>query len=244
MKSLYKALDLLEYIILQDGRPVTPSELAENCNVNITSCVRMVKTFTERGYLIQVSRRDGYIGGPALVTASAYDSVYYRMRQAAPSPIGRLSRRLGCMVNLSIIHNDRRYLLYVCGQTQKYHVYPVFSKPWDYLNNATERLLLSACDAATRHRIIQKIGLPEGISSYDELMHQLDAYKKAQSVAFFSETFKRWIIGGLMLADGYPPAAIAFNVKSESEVSPAIEQALNCVKEIEAGLTLNTGLIC
>ena len=66
MKTLQKALDLLELVSTRDGEAVTPKTASEKLGINQSSCVRLMQTLTDRGYLTQVSRRAGYTGGPAL----------------------------------------------------------------------------------------------------------------------------------------------------------------------------------
>lgn len=143
MQSLNRALDLLEYIMAWNGRPVTPSELAAHYRINLASCVRTLKTLSARAYLAQASRRGGYILGPAMAAQRGEHGVYYRLRRAAQEPLRQLSQRFGEMVNLSIIHNSRRYILYTCGENSYVHGSPLLLKPWNFRKNATDRLLLA-----------------------------------------------------------------------------------------------------
>ncbi|UKI30498.1 MAG: helix-turn-helix domain-containing protein [Lentisphaeria bacterium] len=119
MKTLQKALDLLELVSTRDGEAVTPKTASEKLGINQSSCVRLMQTLTDRGYLTQVSRRAGYTGGPALTAYGCRKTCCNTLVAAAGEQLRRLSTELGGrMINLSVAHRDRRYLIFQCGHTQ------------------------------------------------------------------------------------------------------------------------------
>lgn len=236
MKSLRKSLDILEYITCQNGRGVTPSELSEKCGINITSCVRMVQTLADRGYLEQISRRDGYTGGPALVTFGYRKNKYNQLVEGSVEPLKKLSARIRGMVNISVIYRDQRYLLYFCGATPNI-ASPKVSMTWNYLENATERLLLAARPKADRLRIINQTGLPDTYSSMTEFERELDNALKQGYVKFWSARQNYWIVGGLVTFPDYPAAAIGFGVLTENDADQAIGFVRDTAEEIKQNLT-------
>ena len=244
MKSLRKALNILEYISCQDGHAVTPSELAKNCKINTTSCVRMLQTLSDRGYLQQVSRKQGYVSGPALVTLGCRESIYKELVNASTSPLKKLSKQIHGLVNISILYRDKRYLLYHYGASPGIQMHNFITPPWIYNENATERLLLAAAQDEDRNRIIKEIGLPEGQNSLTEFKQELDDIYKKGYVKFWSEGRRYWIAGRLVVAPSYPNAAIGFGVETEAEADMAIEYTKETAEEIKRNLQPNQLFPC
>ena len=60
MKSLQKAFDILEYVVLQNGEPVTPTRAAAALSINLATCTRIMGELVKRGYLVQISRPGYY----------------------------------------------------------------------------------------------------------------------------------------------------------------------------------------
>jgi DNA-binding IclR family transcriptional regulator len=236
MKSLQKTLDILEYITCQNGRGITPSELSKKCGVNITSCVRMVQTLADRGYLEQLSRREGYVPGPASAAFGYRKNKYNKLIEGAIEPLKKLSQRTRGMVNISVIHRDKRYLLYFCGATPNINLQR-FSMKWHYLENATERLLLAAKPQEDRKRIINQIGLPDIYGSMEEFEHELDEILNQGYVKFWSTFQNYWIVGGVVIVPEYPIAAIGFAVPTEADADLAIGYVLEAAEEIKRNLS-------
>lgn len=145
MKSLGKALALLEYIVLQNGVPVTPGDAARALGFTAVNATRLMKDFVEHGYLVQISRRDGYIPGPMLPALSTRRNPFQRLAAAAAPEIEKLSDSLGCQVNLAVLHQNKRIML-VCRFSDP------TATPWprfrftDHDETATGRLLLAAAE--------------------------------------------------------------------------------------------------
>ena len=59
IKVLNKTFDLLELVREYSPQPVLPGEAAEVLNMPRSTCVRLLKLLTEKGYLEQLSPRKG-----------------------------------------------------------------------------------------------------------------------------------------------------------------------------------------
>ncbi len=244
MKTLRNALDVLEFVAANGGLPTSPSAAAQATGLNLSSCTRIMQTLVSRGYLVQQSRRGGYQLGPAAATYGNRPGRYSELVDAAREPMRKLAREVHAMVNLSVIHNDRRYILYQCGYTEGVRPASTISMPWNYLENATERLLLSAADHAERQRILRAIGLPDGFASEDEFLRELDRLAAAGTVKFYSDFQKHWIVGGLMAVPGYPTAALGLGVATEPDADRAIRLVHECAGEICRPLAPRTAFAC
>lgn len=238
MQSLNRALDLFEYIMASNGKPVRPSELAAYCKTTPASCVRTLKTLTARGYLAQVSRREGYILGPALAARRGEHGVYHQLRQAAQEPLRQLARRFHGMANLSILHQLRRCLLYTTGESGQLRGSPPLLKPWYFKKNATERLLLSTLSAAERRQVFQETGLPDGFASEAELFAELDRYRREKALTLYFEPQQITVAGALFEAPGFPAAAIAISSSDPAREAEAKAAVAATAAAIEKKLAL------
>jgi len=239
MKTIDTALDILEYIVNNDAQEVTPSMISDKLSVNISSAVRILKTLTARGYLSQDGNRAGYCQGPILAALGSIQSRYKDLINAAAGPMKELSRAAnGGMINLSILNGNNRIILYHTGNSDRIFIDAFYIKKWYFWDNATEQLLLASLDTAKRKKIIDNNGLPQRFSSFNELSDYLDKILANKKVIFQGEiNNNKWILGGLVIVEDYPPASIGFAVKTEKEAQALLPKVGICVKDIEKNLT-------
>lgn len=206
MKSLHKTFDILEYVVLQNGQSVTPSEAAAALGVNLVTCTRIMGELTDRGYLVKISRKDGYAAGPMVISLGTRDNVYRRIASAAAEPITELSEFLHRQVNIAVLDQSRRIML--C-----YHLADAELKPWnrffftDQWDTATGRLLIAAQD----DRSAEKLTASAGVFPFPK--EQLDAIRRAGAVRF--ELNGEIIIGHWVRVSSYPAAAFGFGIAPE-----------------------------
>ena len=222
MKSLQKALDILEYVVLQNGERVTPTKAAEALSVNLATCTRIMGELVKRGYLEQISRKEGYIPGPMVTTLGTRHNRYEMLAAAARAPIEKLSVELGRQVNLSVLHAGRRIML--C-----YHLSRQALKPWDHFTfsdhweTATGRLLIAVLD----EREARKLTAASGIKPFPR--KELARIRQTGWIRFRQDKLE--IIGHLVEFPGYPAAAFGFAVPSE-QAEQAFELSCKTAGEI------------
>ena len=208
MKSLHKSFYILEYVILQNGRKITPSDAAEAVGVNLATCTRIMGELVDRGYLVKVSRKEGYLPGPMTVSLGTRNHPYERLAKAASEPIRLLSEELRCQVNLAVMHEGRRVML--C-----YNLSSGTARPWDRFTfedhwvTATGRLLIASLEDREARKIISSIG----VKPYPK--EELDKIR-ADGFTVFAEG-PLSIIGHLIQLPGYPAAAFGFGVPKQNE---------------------------
>lgn len=206
MKSLQKSLDVLEYVVLRNGEKVTPSRVAEALALNLATCTRIMGEFVKRGYLVQVSRKDGYLPGPMIASLVTRRNPWERLADAARGPIRDLSETLRRQVNLAVMNRNRRIML-------TYHLGQYDLKPWDHFffidhwDTATGRLLIAALD----DRDARKILAEAGIRPFPR--KELEAMRKNGFVRFRLGELE--IIGHAVRVPGCPAAAFGFGVEPE-----------------------------
>ena len=206
MKSLQKTLDILEYVVLQNGASVTPTRVAEFLGINSVTCTRIMGELVRRGYLMQISRKAGYIPGPMITSLGTRNNHYERLAAAARGPVARLSERLRKQVNLAVLNRSRRIML--C-----YHLSNPGQKPWDrffftdHWETATGRLLISSLDDRSARDLAREVG----IHPFPKM--ELEKIRREGFVRF--EQDRLVIIGHLIKVPGYPPAAFGFGIEPE-----------------------------
>lgn len=227
MKSLHKTFDILEYVVLQNGRKVTPSDAADAVGVNLATCTRIMGELVDRGYLVKVSRKEGYLPGPMTVSLGTRNHPYERLAGASAEPIRRLAGELRCQVNLAVLCGERRVML--C-----YHSGNAEFRPWnrftfdDHWVTATGRLLIASLDDRDARKITAGIGL----KPYPKEM--LDKIRSDGFIAYPDGELS--IMGHLIRAPGCPAAAFGFGVPKHNE-KHAFGLSAATAEEIRRNLT-------
>ena len=227
MKSLFKALDILEYVITRNGANVTPSEAAEALDVNLVTCTRIMRAWTERGYLANVSRKSGYTPGPMIASIGLYENVYHKLAAAAAAPIADLAHQLRRKINFSVMHRGKRVKLAWNMGSRVQASWPnpklLYAPHW---GSATGRLLLANMPQAEAREILRK----EGVTPFPQ--HELELIKKS-GIVHFEDDRGLEIIGGIVRVPGYPLAAFGFGVDRErvDEALAATRQTIKKIKE-------------
>jgi DNA-binding IclR family transcriptional regulator len=238
MKSLDKVFDIMELVSSMEGKSVTPGMAAKSLNLNGATCVRFMKYLCERGYLEQISRREGYVAGPAGLTFTDRESKYSKIVDAAKQPIINLAHKLDTHINISIHYNAMRYLLYAYSAHTKKEFEGKRVLFESYV--PTSRLLLAACTEEELTEIIRMIGMPgkswNNINDKESLLKELAKTRKENCINFPYYWTNQWLVGGLVIAEGYPPAAIGFGIAG-NDPSEALRLTRETVKEIENNLT-------
>ncbi|MBE6367563.1 MAG: hypothetical protein E7052_06610 [Lentisphaerae bacterium] len=226
MKSLHKTFDILEYVFLRNGASVTPSEAAEALGINLVTATRIMSSLVERGYLIKISRKDGYAPGPMIMTLGTRHNCYERLTAAARQPVEELSNQLNRQVNLSVLDGERRVML--C-----YQLNGIYVRPWEnfffhsHYRTGTGRCLLSTLDFPTASK------LTGDDVAEDILKKELkDIARKGYAQFEYDDEI---VFGLLIKVPGFPPGAIGFGI-DKAHAEEAFALARQTVKTIIANL--------
>ncbi len=107
-----KTFGILEEIVSSSPEPCLPTPLAEKLNLNRATCSRLLKQLTDMGYLLKVSRLQGYAPGPKLLTLNNIAGFERDLLDTASPVIDRSAETLGCSVLLARLYGRKRYVLY------------------------------------------------------------------------------------------------------------------------------------
>ena len=112
VNAIDKCFSILEQIVSLAPEPCLPSPLADKLNLNRATCSRLLKQLTDMGYLMKVSRLQGYVPGPKLLTLNNIAGFEQNLLNAARPVIDRSAEVLGCSVLLAKLYGRKRYVLY------------------------------------------------------------------------------------------------------------------------------------
>lgn len=107
-----KAFGILEEIVSASPDPCLPSPLAEKLGLNRATCSRLLKQLTDTGYLLKVSRRQGYVPGPKLLALHNIAGFERELLDASCPVIDRCAETLNGSVLLARLYGGKRYVLY------------------------------------------------------------------------------------------------------------------------------------
>ncbi len=110
MSTIGKALDVLE-IFLEHGDELSLSELANLCQLNITTTHRIVLTLVKRGYLNQKQKRQKYSLSTKFLQYSHVLGRRMKIRDIASPILDALNKMVGESVNIAIL--DRNEAVYI-----------------------------------------------------------------------------------------------------------------------------------
>jgi DNA-binding IclR family transcriptional regulator len=237
MKVIFKTFEILEFVINSSSTAVSPKMVSEKLEMNHSTCIRIMSVLRKKGYLKLISRRDGYIPGAALY--AHYNSMrwpYGRLAHIAEKPIRKLARDLNTVVNISVMQDEAKYILYhFCGNGRKIETKTRYED--DHHCNATGMLLLSHSD----NKIIRdyydrfSAGIEfewKGVNSLEAFELKLNMLKQKGEINYTSvHNSNMLIVGNIVDVSDTITAAIGFGY-FEGNPEFAIERARQTAKEI------------
>ncbi len=112
IKVLDKTFAILEAVVLNSPRPLRISVLAERFGINNATCSRILKELLDTGYVVQISRQEGYAAGPRALTFA--NAVCYRaeLLDAARPLVDAAAAEFSASVLLAERRGELRFVLY------------------------------------------------------------------------------------------------------------------------------------
>lgn len=117
VKLVARALDLIE-VFAQHQRPLVLSELATYLDIPTSSCLSMVRTMVNKGYLYEVKRRGGYYPTRKLETQAAKIHEGNQIIEMIHEHLLRLQKEVGESIVFGKIQDDQIIYLDVIESNQ------------------------------------------------------------------------------------------------------------------------------
>lgn len=185
VRSVKKALDLLEILVFQDldRAGVSLSQLARRMNLCPNTAYNLLKTLLVCGYVEQ--KEDArYVAGSKCLQIGRWNRLTSApARRAIVSGLQELRNRLKEGVVMAILHAGRRVELAHVDCNQSVCVNRAVLENDQIYNTATGRILMAHASSAELRQILERHGLPRaqwnGLDSARALQRALAGLRKA-----------------------------------------------------------------
>ena len=111
IKVLDKAFGILEMIARKSPQPIALGNIAMQLQLNKATCSRIVSELVATGYLVRISRLEGYTVGPRAFALKQSISYKTAMLKVAEPVIKACAQEIGQSVLMAELCNGRRYIL-------------------------------------------------------------------------------------------------------------------------------------
>ena len=218
VQVIEKTFGILERIVSSTPVPMTPAQLAEALDLNRATCSRLLKQLTDSGYLMQVSRQQGYAPGPKLLTLANAAQFEHDLLEAARPVIDRCAEELRSSVLLAKLYRRKRYVLYHRNGCPELNIR--ITRPYyeDIFCTATGLLLTAYCTrdeqiACLREMKATGSEILPGFGSEKSLPGKLAVI--AEDGFFACSKNIQWIYAFPVFRDGHFHAALGSSIPRE-----------------------------
>ncbi len=249
IKVLFKAFDILEYVIGCGGRPVLPQDIVKALDLNQPTCMRIMKDLAEMGYLEQTGPRKGYVPGPIAFYSSEGIHPRQVLFQAAAPEIDACARKIGQSVMLAVRYNTVRHIPCHYNYNMQMQINCAPPRHDDLYVTASGRILMAGMSERELTTFLERRGMPSeeewpaAAMSRDALTDELCRIREAGQIGW-EPGMSRLIdlIAFPLLDRGNIVAAVGASwpaAESERLRSQCIEAVKLCTEQISSKLNFN-----
>lgn len=213
-----KTFSILEQVVISSPAPMLPAQLAEKLNLNRATCSRLLKQLLDMGYILKVSRQQGYVPGPKLLTMNNIARFQQDFLNQAVPVIDRCAEELQTSVLTAQLYHGKRYVLYHKNCNRELDIRITQPCYDDIFETATGLLLIANCSEEERFscfRREKKAGgaFLSGFGNEKTLNGNLDKVKEAGFLVCEKEF--QWIYAYPVLRDDVFFAALGASITKE-----------------------------
>jgi DNA-binding IclR family transcriptional regulator len=242
MTSLIKVFAIIEYVARKNGVCVTPSEVAAHTELNIASCTRIMGELVKHGYLLKISRREGYCTGPMVFSLAQRPSVYSELAEIARPLLTEFALKIKMPVNLSVLHENKRIMILIVPPVEAVKEFKNYFRFEDFFETATGRLLLATAPQNFINDFLAKYH-----DQRTQILKMLNDVKRLHEVDFKNPENTLRIQGQLMIIKNYPPAAFGYGIScdphSKLDADEILQQSRRIAKQITKQLSNDSCLL-
>lgn len=235
-----KAFLILERIAVSAPVPMLPTQIADELNLNRATCSRLLKQLMDMGYLLKVSRQQGYVPGPKFLTMGNLARFQQDFLMIAGPVIDRCAEDLQASVLTAQLYHGKRYVLYHKNLSPELDIritQPCFD---DIFETATGVLLIAHSSAEEQIRCFRDCKRTEhdtlsGFSTEQEMMETLDQVVKQGFV--FSKKQYQWVYAYPISRNGAVFAALGASIGVEQHSVSAHERICRVLQDSAAEIS-------
>jgi IclR family transcriptional regulator, KDG regulon repressor len=161
IQVIHRAFDILELCARNPERILGLSEIADEFELNHSTCANILKTLVRRNYIEQVGYKKGYRLGAMAYHLTGNFSFKRDLVQAAKIPMEELTEELNetCLIGILRKTDFKRVVLYQVPCNQELTVSTMTEK--DIYNTTSGRILLGYLPEKELDALVAKFGLPD-----------------------------------------------------------------------------------
>jgi IclR family KDG regulon transcriptional repressor len=160
IKSVKKATEILTVISDAQNQPVNLESIAAKTKLNKSTCVHILSTFCETGFVQRISHREGYKLGPLAYYLTRYGRFQQELIQVCHPVIKWLNQQINQTTLLTIICEDRKFIIYYIEGKKKLAAKKSEMILGDIYATATGRVLMAYMSKREVTELCNKRGFP------------------------------------------------------------------------------------
>lgn len=259
IKSIRKCMQIMSVISDGRGKPVSLLKISQSTDIPKPTCIHIIKSLMEDGYLEQVSHTQGYVLGPSTYYLSRFGKYNQSFVTVCRPVMKWLNRQTGYSTILAVIQGRKKYIIDYVNSDSGYKFNrsdeDIFTD--DIYRTATGRVILSHMSDSEVEKIYSLYGLPTSYDQWKEV-ESLETLKKElkkireksfcqsavhteksglYSFGYAMPIFEKYVcIGAIGVSIRIPPEEYESFKKEEPKVLAALQKA---TKEVNRRLKFN-----
>jgi DNA-binding IclR family transcriptional regulator len=153
-----RSIDILEYVAEEINRPKLMGNIAQDLNLNTSTCANIIKTLVSRGLLRKAADEKGYLIGARLIEISNGSLGFSDLIDRANHLFAEKPKALDENCLIAVLKEDKRQVIFNKPSAQLIQA----TTPTEKLayDSSTGRLLIAFLDEKDLQLYIKKYGLP------------------------------------------------------------------------------------
>jgi DNA-binding IclR family transcriptional regulator len=160
IKVLTKTFAILEAIVQASPQPVSLDKLSKELDLNKATCSRIIGDLVAVGYIVQISRQEGYAAGARAFAFSRHVSYKDGLLKEAEPVIKACAAEVGESVLMAEMHNLQRYILCHYNYNPAMNININQLSYNDLYDTATGIILLAYAFEQEVDAVVEKYSLP------------------------------------------------------------------------------------
>ena len=146
INSVEKTMTILTAISDVYGDSITLDELYRKTNINKSTCVHVLNTLRESGFVERISRMKGYRLGPATFYLTRYGRFQEDLIQICHPMLKWLNLKVGQTSLLAVIHENKKFIIHFVEGSRKLSERKTNLILGNIYSTATGRVMLANMD--------------------------------------------------------------------------------------------------
>lgn len=158
IQVINRSIDILEYVANEVNRPKLMGNIAQDLNLNTSTCANIIKTLVSRGLLKKANKEKGYLIGGRLSEISNGSLGFSDLIARANHLFTNNNTAIGENCLIAVLKDDKRQVIF--NKLSEQLVQATTPTEKQAYDSSTGRLLISFLDEKDLQLYLKKYGLP------------------------------------------------------------------------------------